>query len=89
MNPTPKQRSVIYRKAAEKVDKGTTYCCWAIEEIISSDWIDETDFPEMYLFEPHPEYSEPWGWFGDWKELENQNSRIFALLLASEIAKQK
>jgi hypothetical protein len=92
MNPTPKQRSVIYRKAAELIDSGKlTYCCYALAELVFKnrfewDSVDSKLFPEMFLFE---NYRSEAGWFGFTFNEENQQARIFALLFASEIAKQK
>jgi hypothetical protein len=86
MNPTPKQRSVIYRKAAELIDsKKEWFCCNAIDSL-TPDYVYSWDMPEFKMFQPD---DMRYVWFGDEKELGNKESRIFALLFASEIAKQK
>jgi hypothetical protein len=76
MNPTPKQRSVIYRKAAELIDSGKEkYIGYAIANLQGKYWWN-ISYEELKLF-PEP------------SSVYNKSIRVFALLFASEIAKQK
>lgn len=85
---TAKQRSKIYRKAAEIVFCGIeNSCCWTIQLLVYPDerYLDQMalqrDFKELYLFDP--DYGGYW-WFEQSQE-QNRDARIICLLLCENI----
>lgn len=85
---TNKQRSKIYRKAAEllSLGGGNGLCCCAINDTCNNDYRFLSTiqlcgiFPELGLFNPHNNMF--------WWPLGDLEPRIIALLLAAEIAER-
>jgi hypothetical protein len=75
MNPTPKQRAVIYRKAAELIDSGK--CETVLDAIFKITGFYAYRYDELNYFYP------------DRKGELNKELRVNILLFAEQIAKQK
>jgi hypothetical protein len=82
--------SAVYRKAAEIADSERVVGCYAID-LASGEGYGigpAYDSFEDY-FKPENAYELGWGWFGDCMNPTLQNSRVLALLLMAEIARDE
>jgi predicted transcriptional regulator len=96
---TKKQRLKKYTEAAMKIDLGLeSYCCYALTNSFTTEEKVISKFPEFALFKPRKDQVLSNLWFGMAgyyeyqydgfiKNTQNQNARIFCLLLCAEMCK--
>lgn len=88
MIPTPKEREIYYRRAAERIANGLDELCCLSLRTISLCTANRTIFPEFFMFEHGKDGVAIW-----WEKLPNgefdRESRIIALLLCAEMCKSE